>query len=132
MEINIEIINYELREAIEERSNQKLINCYQCGKCSAGCPSVNLMDVPPHEIVRMLQLGLIDEVLKVNSPWYCTSCFTCISRCPRVIDIARIMEALRYYNLNETFQSFDPNVLSDEVKTRLPQQALVSLWRKGT
>lgn len=132
MEISFEKINYELREAIEERSNQKIINCYQCGKCSAGCPSENLMDVPPHEIVRMLQLGLIDEALEVNSPWFCTSCFTCLSRCPRTIDIARIMEALRYYNLNDAFQPFDPNVLSDEVKTRLPQQALVSLWRKRT
>lgn len=132
MEINIEIINYELREAIEERSKQKIINCYQCGKCSAGCPSVNIMDAPPHEIVRMLQLGLIAEVFKMNSPWYCTSCFTCVSRCPRAIDIARIMEALRYYNLNEEFQSFDPHVLSDEVKARLPQQAMVTLWRKGT
>ncbi|MBT9130948.1 MAG: hypothetical protein DDT40_00562 [candidate division WS2 bacterium] len=132
MEINIEIINFELREAIEERSNQKLINCYQCGKCSAGCPSVHLMDVSPHEIVRMLQLGLIDDVFKVNSPWYCTSCFTCVSRCPRAIDIAKIMEALRYYNLNAAVHLFDPNTLSDEVKDKIPQQALVSLWRKRT
>lgn len=131
MELSLKIINPDLKDNIEERSNQKLINCYQCGKCSAGCPAVNLMSKSPHGVVRMLQLGLVFEVLVLDSAWYCVSCFTCVSRCPRAIDIAKIMEAIRFHKPENAIINFEPTSLPDELKAKLPQQALVSLWRKS-
>lgn len=70
-------------------------DCYQCGKCSAGCPMADAMDVPPQQIMRLLQLGLVDQVLDAKSPWICAQCMTCSSRCPRKIDTAAIMREVR-------------------------------------
>jgi heterodisulfide reductase subunit C len=70
--------------------------CYQCGKCSAGCPAAYTMTEPPNRIVRLLQLGLYDRALAQNSYWVCSSCETCTSRCPRGVEIKEIMEILRH------------------------------------
>lgn len=80
---------------IEEESGQKVSQCYQCGKCSGGCPMSFAMDYPPNQIMRMLQVGLLDEVLNSTTIWVCASCLTCSSRCPRGIDIAQVMDNLR-------------------------------------
>ncbi len=69
--------------------------CYQCGKCSAGCPVQFAMDIPPNQVMRLLQRGLIDEVLTAKSIWVCASCNTCTTRCLRGIDIAATMDELR-------------------------------------
>ncbi len=71
--------------------------CYQCGKCSAGC-SVHIcngMDVSPNRVMRMIQLGMEEEVLNTKSIWACVLCSTCTARCPRDIDVPRVMDALR-------------------------------------
>jgi heterodisulfide reductase subunit C len=83
------------RRDVERLSKQKISNCYQCGKCSAGCPIAFAMDYPPNQIIRMIQLGMRDEVMGSNSSWFCVSCVTCTTRCPREIDIAKIMDTLR-------------------------------------
>lgn len=70
-------------------------DCYQCGKCSAGCPFVHAMDYHPHRILRMLQLGQTEQVLKSKSIWVCIHCSTCYARCPKEVDLPRLMEALR-------------------------------------
>ncbi len=72
--------------------------CYQCGKCSAGCPVVSEMDYPPSLILRMLQTGtpeMEEKVLRSYSIWLCLSCEQCISRCPMEIDIPKMMDFLR-------------------------------------
>lgn len=73
---------------------QNIAGCYQCGKCTAGCPLAFAMDIP-HEIIRLVQLGRAEEVLKAHTIWLCVSCQTCTSRCPKNIDVAGVMDALR-------------------------------------
>ena len=69
--------------------------CYQCGKCSAGCPMSSFMEHPPNRVVRLLQLGQGERVLAGRSIWYCASCETCTTRCPNKVNLAAIMDALR-------------------------------------
>lgn len=69
--------------------------CYQCGKCSAGCPAGSAMDYTPRQIIRLLQLDMVDEALSAESIWICATCETCSARCPRGVDIASLMDTLR-------------------------------------
>ena len=71
-------------------------NCFQCLKCSAGCPMAEHMDLPPATIMRLLQLGQLDRVLKSEAIWLCAGCLTCSSRCPNQIDIAHVLDRLRH------------------------------------
>ncbi|MEA1962121.1 MAG: 4Fe-4S dicluster domain-containing protein [Bacillota bacterium] len=80
---------------IEKESGTSVSLCYQCGKCTAGCPAAFAMDYPPRQVIRMLQLGMVDKALSVESIWICASCETCTARCPRGVDIASLMDAMR-------------------------------------
>ena len=75
-----------LRGQVREETGQSVFNCYQCGKCTAGCPLASEMDYSPHQILRMLQLdlpGMEEEVLGALSIWLCLTCETCATRCPQ-------------------------------------------------
>jgi heterodisulfide reductase subunit C len=73
--------------------------CYQCRKCSAGCPVVSAMDIIPNRVIRRIQYGKREEVLRCGSIWVCASCHTCSVRCPNDIDFAHVMDALRHMAL---------------------------------
>jgi heterodisulfide reductase subunit C len=85
----------DLRTFVEKQSGQHIFDCYQCGKCSAGCPVDYAMDLGPRQIMRYIQMGLKKEVMESTTVWLCVSCETCSSRCPAKIDIAKVMESLR-------------------------------------
>ena len=87
--------NKDFIKYVSDESGQPVQQCYQCGKCTAGCPVAFEMDYSPNRIVRMVQLGLKEQVLKSQSIWLCAYCSTCTSRCPRKVDIAKIMDCLR-------------------------------------
>lgn len=80
-----------LREA-----NVDVKDCYQCGKCSAGCPVAASADATPREVIRYLQLGLLDDALRSNMPWYCVGCGMCLARCPQNVDLPSLNNALRH------------------------------------
>lgn len=88
-------------ELINQESRQKVQQCYQCGKCSAGCGLSPYMDFAPNQVIRMVQLGLKDQVLNCQSIWLCSYCFTCTVRCPCAISLADIMDALRVHARRE-------------------------------
>jgi heterodisulfide reductase subunit C len=69
--------------------------CLQCRKCTCGCPVAARVDLRPHELVRLVQLGERDEVLKSRMLWECTSCQTCVTRCPQSVNIPALVDALR-------------------------------------
>lgn len=84
-----------LLSLIEEQTEQDAFSCYQCGKCSAGCPIIHFMDLGPQRVLRGIQMGQKDALLQSTTIWLCAACQTCNTRCPRKIDIPRIMDALR-------------------------------------
>lgn len=85
--------------------------CYQCGKCSAGCPIRNYMDEPPNVIVRYVQLGLYDRALSSSTIWLCAGCQTCSTRCPKNFDLARFMDGLREIALENNIKNKEKKIL---------------------
>ena len=89
---------------VKEHTEVLVSHCYQCGKCSAGCPLSSEMDYPPSVIMRMLQTGnpdLEEKVLRSFSIWICLTCEMCFARCPMSIDIPKMMDFLREKALKE-------------------------------
>ena len=115
---------------VEEISGQNLMACYQCGKCSAGCPMVSSMDMLPNQVIRLVQLGQTDDVLDSKTIWLCASCFSCAARCPKGVDLAKVMEALRLLLLRKREDRVELSEL--DIDENLPQIALVSNLRKMT
>ncbi|WP_069588859.1 4Fe-4S dicluster domain-containing protein [Neomoorella thermoacetica] len=87
--------NQALKSQVEAESGVVLSDCYQCGKCSAGCPVAAWMDYTPRQVIRLLQLGLVEEALKSHTPWLCACCQACYTRCPREVNLPRLMEVVR-------------------------------------
>jgi len=92
---------------IETMSGQKVSSCYQCGKCSAGCPLCKEMDLAPNQIIRLVQLGIRERVLASKTIWLCASCQTCSLRCPQLIDLAKVMDSIRIFVRQESMDSTD-------------------------
>ncbi len=85
----------EFLGTVEKISGQNVSACYQCGKCSGGCPVLPDQELSTNRIMRMVQLGLEEETLSEESIWCCAACGTCTSRCPIGIDVVRVMDTLR-------------------------------------
>jgi len=97
-------LHAEIQHTVEELSGQNISSCYQCGKCSGGCPVAVARDVSPNRVIRMVQMGLEDEVLGCEAVWCCVACGTCVGRCPMGIDIVRIMDTLRALALQRKYK----------------------------
>jgi len=85
----------ELARQIQEASGENVYLCYQCKKCTAGCPVADHFDLTPHHLLRALQLGQKEAVLRSKTIWLCAGCEACATRCPQGVDLPRIMDALR-------------------------------------
>ena len=115
---------------LERISGEDFKKCYQCGKCSAGCPVSYAMEIPPSQVIRFLQLGMVELVIAANSMWICVGCLQCYSRCPKGVSVANTLEALRQLGLRK---GEDHEKISDVPFPFLkdaPQQAIVCGFRK--
>lgn len=122
----------QLRKKVMEISGQNFQQCYQCGTCSGSCPMAGHITVFPRRIMALLQLGNRKALEEANTPWVCASCHTCMVRCPRGIDITKVMEALRLIKLRQNIDHIEPKKLKPEQVAEMPQIAMVSGFRKMT
>ncbi|MHB9035934.1 MAG: 4Fe-4S dicluster domain-containing protein [Armatimonadota bacterium] len=96
---------------IKDACGENVMSCYQCGECTAGCPAAFSMDIAPNQIMRMVQLGMKDDVLDSSSIWLCAGCETCATRCPRGVALSKVMDACRQIAVKEGKRVKEPNVL---------------------
>jgi len=94
-EIIIEERKQDFIKDVDKESGEKIGSCFQCGRCSGSCPVASFMDWTPRQINQLIKLGEKDLVLSANTIWVCASCITCTARCPREIDLAKVMDTLR-------------------------------------
>jgi len=120
----------EYIEQIAELSGEDVSLCYQCGKCTAGCPMAEKMDLPPSMVMRYMQAELSDELKKATSRWDCIGCLVCGSRCPKMCNPAAVMEGLRQDDMRNGTRSEEIEKLPVNFVKNAPQQALVSGFRK--
>lgn len=129
--LSIEKTESEFVKKIEEISGENLMKCNQCGKCSAGCPFISKMQSLPNQIIRQVQLG-DESVLEDDTIWLCASCFICAVRCPKGVDLSKIMEALRLLTLRKNVDYIKIENIPRNELGELPPIALVSNFRKLT
>lgn len=121
----------ELAKEVIRISGANPTRCMKCGKCSASCPSFNEMEYAPHKFVDMIVHNRVQELLDSKSIFYCLSCFACVERCPRGVEPAKIVEAIRVVKQREVGENYlDANEIPQIVDEQIPQQALVSAFRK--
>ncbi|MDR1383432.1 MAG: 4Fe-4S dicluster domain-containing protein [Planctomycetaceae bacterium] len=80
---------------VEELAHTHVADCYQCGKCSAGCPMADQMDVIPSGIMRLVQIGEVEKAAKTSAVWQCLACQTCSTRCPKSVLVADVLDSLK-------------------------------------
>ncbi len=97
-------------EQVSRESGVDVQKCYQCGKCTAGCPTSFAMDNPSSKIMHLVQLGLKDQALRSKSIWLCVGCETCTTRCPKDLDVARVMKTLCGIARREGIRPDDPEI----------------------
>jgi len=128
--IDIKEIRGKETKKIFTLSMENQYSCYQCGKCSAGCPSAPFMELLPNQVMRLLQFGKVERILETNTPFACCSCFVCSSRCPKGIDVAAIMESLRQLSLRAKKDDFDVKDVDPEELEKAPPILIVGTFRK--
>jgi len=120
-----------LKEQVLKISGVNPLKCMRCGKCSGTCPSYEDMEYHPHQFAYMVEKGEIEKLMDSESIYKCLTCFACVERCPRNVEPAKLVEAVRLVKIrqqgaNHLHAENVPEMLDDE----LPQQAIVSAFRK--
>ncbi len=132
LRLTADMVRDEAIDRVETLSGQNILACYQCGRCSAGCPVVEEMDIIPSEVIRLLQLGQMDEVLSSKTIWTCASCLQCASRCPKGVEFSNICDALRAIVLRTRLATpkVDADGLTRAMVSDAPQMGVVGALRK--
>ena len=125
--------NKYLQEEIIRNSGVNPKKCMKCGKCSATCPAYDEMEYHPHQFVNMVEIGEIEPLLKSESLYKCLSCFACVERCPRGVEPAKVVEAVRLTAIKrQDANRMTANDVPELIEEDTPQQLLVSAFRKYT
>ena len=127
--------NQNMIETVTRISGVNPRKCMRCGKCSATCPSYEEMEYHPHQFVYMVETGDIEPLLNSESLYKCLSCFACVERCPRGVEPAKLVEAIRLIKIRQkdaNRMTADDVPPAAEADANLPQQAVVSAFRKYT
>ena len=121
----------DVKEQILRISGVNPSKCMRCGKCSGTCPSYEEMEYHPHQFVAMVESGNIEPLLASESLYKCLSCFACVDRCPRGVEPARLIEAVRLTVIRKQGQNrLKPDQIPAEIDEDTPQQLLMSALRK--
>ncbi len=121
------------REQVLRMSGVEPLKCMRCGKCSGTCPAYDEMEYHPHQFVYMVERGEIEKLMNSPSIFKCLTCFACVERCPRQVEPAKLVEAIR--NLVERQQGnnhLTANDIPAKLDPDMPQQALMAAMRKYT
>lgn len=102
--------NLKLTRDLQALTGENPLLCYQCKKCTLGCPSAYAMKMRPHELMRAIQLGLTEEIYWSGTIWICLSCETCNTRCPQGINILRVIDGLRELSGNFGYYNPQPTI----------------------
>ncbi len=123
--------NEALREQVLRTSGVDVRKCMRCGKCTATCPAFDQMEYHPHQFVYMVEKGDIEKLAASPSIYHCLSCFACIERCPRSVEPAKLVEAVRLAVIREQGKNhLKPEQIPALLDEELPQQAITSAFRK--
>ncbi len=121
------------KDWIDITSGVNVRKCMRCGKCTATCPSFAEMEYHPHQFVYMVEKGDIEPLLNSDSLYKCLTCFACVERCPRGVEPAKVVEAVR---LTAVRKQGNNHLIPDQIPAMLdedmPQQAIVTAFRKYT
>ena len=122
-----------LKNDIALMSGTDVRKCMRCGKCSGTCPSYDEMEYHPHQFVYMVERGEIEPLLRSESLYKCLTCFACVERCPRNVEPAKVVEAVRLAAVRQQGNNhLTPVQIPDMLDDDLPQQAIVTAFRKYT
>lgn len=123
--------NELIREQVLRASGVNPRKCMRCGKCSGTCPAYDEMEYHPHQFVYMVEQGDIEALMRSKSIYQCLSCFACVDRCPRGVEPARLVEALRLAVIRQKgMNHLTPDDIPALLDDKMPQQAVVSALRK--
>jgi heterodisulfide reductase subunit C len=121
----------QLRETVLRISGVNPRKCMKCGKCTGTCPAYDEMEYHPHQFVAMVEKGQIEKLMATQSIYRCLSCFACVDRCPRNVEPAKLVEAVRLMVIRQQGQNhLKPDQLPALIDEDMPQQALVTAMRK--
>ena len=121
----------ELTATIRRISGVNPRKCMKCGKCTATCPAFEEMDYHPHQFGDMVEKGQIEKLMASNGIWNCMSCFACLERCPRQVEPAKLIEAVRLAVIRQQGQNhLKPEQIPELLDEELPQQAITTAFRK--
>ena len=125
--------NKNFKEQILRISGADVRKCMRCGKCSAACLSYDEMEYHPHQFVNMVNDGKIEKLMESQSIYKCLTCFACVERCPRGVEPAKVVEAVRLEVIRQQGKNrLKPDQIPAMWDEDLPGQALMTAMRKYT
>ena len=120
-----------MKEQILRMSGAAVQKCMRCGKCSGTCPSYDEMEYHPHQFVNMVEKGDVEKLLKSDSVYKCLTCFACVERCPRGVEPAKVIEAVRLEAIREQGKNhLKPDQIPELLDEETPGQLLMMALRK--